>query len=39
MLKGNEGERITDSESKIKIVIVKIFSLEIYIIHASKVTQ
>lgn len=39
MLKGNEGERITDSESKIKTVIAKIFSLEIYIIHASKVTQ
>lgn len=34
---GNEGERIRDSESKEKKVITKIFSHELYIIHASKI--
>lgn len=35
---GNEGERIRDSESKEKKVITKVFSHELYTIHASKIT-
>ena len=35
--RGNEEERIRDSESKEKKVVTKIFSHELYIIHASKI--